>query len=59
MMQKGPIKKEVLESLGLDVGIVNKNITPVKGKPFVKHVQGEPVSGNFNYSSMVGMFLSC
>ncbi len=56
MTQRGLIKR-VLETLGLDVGTLNGKFTPAKGKPLVKHVHGEPASGNFNYSSVIGMLL--
>ncbi len=41
----------------LNVGTANGKFTPSKGKPLAKHVHGEPTSGNFNHSSMFGMFL--
>ncbi len=56
MMQKGLVNS-VFEILGLDVGTANGKFTPVKGKPLDKHAHGEPASGNFNYSSLVGMLL--
>ncbi len=56
MSQKGLIK-QVLETLGLDVGTLNGKFTPAKGKPLAKHVHGEPTSGDFNYRSVVGMLL--
>ncbi len=43
--------------LCLDVGTAYEKLTPSKGKPFAKHVHGEPASGNFNYSSVVRMLL--
>ncbi len=56
MMHKGCIK-QVLGTLGLDVGTANGKLAPVKGKPLTKHEHGEPDSGDFNYSSVVGMLL--
>ncbi len=56
MMHKGLIK-QVLETLGLDIGTSNGKFTPAKRKPLAKHVCREPTSGDFNYSSVVGMFL--
>ncbi len=56
MTQKGVIK-QMFETLGLDVGTANGKFTPAKGKPLAKHVHGEPASGDFNYSSVVGMLL--
>ncbi len=56
MAQKGLIKW-VLETISLDVGNANEKFTPAKGKPHSKHAHGEPVSGKFNYSSVVEMFL--
>ncbi len=51
---KGLIK-QLLETLGLDVGTANGKLTPAKGKPLANHAQGEPASGDFNYSRVVGM----
>ncbi|KAL7461061.1 LOW QUALITY PROTEIN: hypothetical protein ACHAXS_001497, partial [Conticribra weissflogii] len=56
MMQKGTIK-QVLETLGLNIGNANGNFTPAKRKPLAKHMHGEPVSGDFNYSSLIEMHL--
>ncbi len=56
MMQKGQIK-QVLETLGLDVGTANRKLTHAEGKPLAKHVHGEPASGDFNNTSVVGMLL--
>ena len=36
---------------------INGKFTPAEGKPLAKHVDGEPASGDFNYSSVVGMLL--
>ncbi len=55
-MQKGQIKY-VIETLGLDIETANGKFTNAKGKPLAKNVHGEPVSGDFNYISMVGMLL--
>ncbi len=54
LMQKDLIK-QVLENIGLDVGAANGKFTSPKGKPLAKNVQGEPASGDFNYSSVVGL----
>ncbi len=56
MMQKGLIK-QVLETLGLDVGTTNGKFTPVEGRPPAKDAHGLPASGDFNYGSVVGMLL--
>ncbi len=42
---------------GLDVVTANEKLTPTKGKPLAKHVHGKPASGDFIYSSVVGMLL--
>ncbi|KAL7447790.1 hypothetical protein ACHAXS_000093, partial [Conticribra weissflogii] len=55
MTRKGLIK-QVLETFGLDVGTANGKITSAKGKPLAKHVHGVPPSGDFDYSSVVGIF---
>ncbi len=47
MTQRGLIK-QVLETLGLDVGTANGKFTPSRGNPLVKHAHGDPASGNFN-----------
>ncbi len=46
----------MLETLGLDVGITNVKYTPAKVKPLAKHVW-KPTSGDFNYSSVIGLLL--
>ncbi len=47
----------MLETLGLDVGSGNRKFTPAIGKTLAKLVHGEPASGDFDYSSVVGMLL--
>ncbi len=47
----------MLETLGQNVGTPNGKFTLAEGKPLAKHVHGEPASGDFNYSSVVGMLL--
>ncbi len=56
MMQKG-LTKRVLKTLGLNVGTTNGKFISAKGKPLVKHVHGEPASGDFNCSSVIEMLL--
>ncbi len=45
-----------METLGLDVENASGKLTHVKGNPLAKD-QGEPASGYFNYSSVVGMVM--
>ncbi|KAL7460116.1 hypothetical protein ACHAXS_000583, partial [Conticribra weissflogii] len=54
--QKGLIK-QVLETLGLDVGTANGKFTAVKAKPLAKHMHGESASDDFSYSSVIRMLL--
>ena len=56
MKQTGLIDR-IIEALGLDIGTVNGKATPSEGRPLVKDHNGEPATGNFNYSSVVGMLL--
>ncbi|KAL7449554.1 hypothetical protein ACHAXS_000207, partial [Conticribra weissflogii] len=56
MVQKGLIK-QVLKTIGLKVGTANETLPTVKGKPLCKHVHGEPVSGDFNHSSVIRMLM--
>ena len=55
MKQEGLIAR-ILEAMGLDSGTVNPKATPAEGAPLVKDADGEPATGAFNYSSVVGMF---
>ena len=43
--------------MGLDSGISKAKWTPAESKPLVKDEDGEPISGDFNYISVVGMLL--
>ncbi len=56
MKQEGLISS-VLEAMGLDSGTVNPKATPAEGAPLVKDQDGEPATGAFSYSSVVGMLL--
>ena len=56
MKQEGLIAR-ILEAMGLDSGTVNPKATPAEGAPLVKDADGEPATGAFNYSSVVGMLL--
>ena len=56
MKQTGLIDR-VLETLGLDVGTVNGKATPAERAPLVKDADGPVASGDFSYSSVVGMLL--
>lgn len=56
MRQDGLIDR-VIESLGLDDGMAKVKWTPADGNPLVKDEDGEPASGQFSYSSVVGMLL--
>ena len=54
LKQTGLIE-QVLETLGLDVGTTTAKFTPAESMPLSKDEDGEPMSGDFNYSSVVGM----
>jgi hypothetical protein len=56
MKQEGLINR-VIETLGLDIGIINGKATPAEGKPLVKDVDGDTAGQHFSYSSVVGMLL--
>ena len=56
MKQTGLIDR-VIETLGLDLGTTSGKFTPAEAKPLVKDADGEPASGEFSYSSVVGMLL--
>ena len=56
MKQIGLIKR-VIEALGLDDGLVKGKHTPSESRPLIKDLDGEPASGAFSYSSIVGMLL--
>jgi hypothetical protein len=56
MKQTGLIKR-VIEALGLDDGLAKGKYTPSESKPLIKDLDGEPASGAFSYSSVVGMLL--
>lgn len=47
----------IIEAMGLDVGMVNPKWTPAEAAPLVKDSEGAPASGDFSYSSVVGMLL--
>ena len=47
----------VLETLGLDDGMVKNKFTPYGSSPLVKDADGPTACGNFSYSSVVGMLL--
>jgi hypothetical protein len=56
MKQEGLILR-IIEAMGLDVGTVNPKWTPAEAAPLVKDSEGAPASGDFSYSSVVGMLL--
>ena len=56
MRQDGLIDR-IIEALGLDDGMAKVKWTPADGNPLVKDEDGEPPSGQFSYSSVVGMLL--
>ena len=56
MRQTGLIDR-VVEALGLDVKQASHKFTPSTGVPLVKDEDGEPMDGDFNYASVVGMLL--
>jgi len=47
----------ILETMGLDAGTAKSKWTPAESKPLVKDSDGAAISGDFSYSSMVGMLL--
>ena len=49
--------KRVIETLGLDDGLVKEKHSPSESKLLVKDLNGEPASGAFSYSSVVSMLL--
>ena len=56
MKQTGLIDR-ILETLGLNVGLVNGKAMPAEHAPLTKDEDGPPASGSFNYTSVVGMLL--
>ena len=56
MTQEGLITR-VLDALGLDNGTATPKNTPCIKSPLSKDVNGDPVTGAFNYPSVVGMLL--
>lgn len=56
MKQTGLIDR-IIETLGLDKGMVNGKATPAESVPLVKDEDGDPAVGDFNYASVVGMLL--
>ncbi len=48
---------QVIEALGLDVGTAKCKYTPTASKPLVKSEKGMAISGEFSYSSVIGMLL--
>ena len=56
LKQTGLIDR-VLEALGLDSKMSTGKFTPAEAKPLVRDEDGEPPSGTFSYSSVVGMLL--
>ena len=56
MRQDGLIDR-VIAALGLDDGMAKPKYTPADGTPLVKDEDGELATGQFSYSSVVGMLL--
>ena len=56
MKQTGLIQC-VIEALGLDDGTMKGKFIPSEQRPLVKDAYGEPSSGMFIYSSIVGIIL--
>ena len=56
MKQTGFIQS-VIEAVQLDDGMVKGGFTPSEQRPLIKDSYGEPTSGMFSYSSIVGMLL--
>ncbi len=47
----------VLNTMGLAVGTAKSKWTPAEANPLVKDEEGLPMSGDFSYSSVIGMLL--
>ena len=47
----------IIESVGLDTKLSKAKSTPAEGIPLVKDKDGEPMDGECNYASVVGMLL--
>ncbi len=56
LKQNGLISR-VVKTLGLNIGTAKSKLTPLESKPLVKDEDGEPLSGDFSYSSVIGMML--
>ncbi|KAL7462943.1 hypothetical protein ACHAXS_003313 [Conticribra weissflogii] len=56
LKQTGLIDR-VLNTMGLDVGTAKSKRTPAEAKSLIKDEEGLPMSGDFSYSSIVGMLL--
>ena len=56
MRQTGLIDR-IVEAIGLDVKFANPKQTPATGVSLIRDEDGEPMDGDFNYASVVGMLL--
>lgn len=56
LKQEGLIER-IIETLGLDSGLSKGKWTPAEAKPLVRDEEGEQASGEFSYSSVIGMML--
>eukprot|EP00804_Cyclotella_cryptica_P020131 CCRYP_014912-RA/>CCRYP_014912-RA protein AED:0.34 eAED:-0.30 QI:0/-1/0/1/-1/0/1/0/430 len=56
-MKQTSLIDRVIKTLGLDLGTTSGKFNPAEAKPLVKDADGEPVLGEFSYSSVVGMLL--
>ena len=57
MMTQEGLTDRIIEALGLDTEMSKPSGTPCLKAPLAKDLNGDPVSGNFSYSSVVGMLL--
>ena len=56
-MKKTGLIQSVIEAVGLDDGMVKGKFTTSEQRILFMDADGEPSSGMFNYSSVVGMIL--
>ena len=56
-MKQNILIKPVIEAVGLDNGMLKGKFTSLKQITLVKDTNGEPQSGVFSYSSVVGMII--
>ena len=56
LTQEG-LTDRIISALGLDTELSSPKITPCLRTPLTKDLDGDPATGNFSYSSIVGMLL--